>query len=182
MDRARHYSQAMEKGSPEKFDRDLNLEALVSVVGGETPVLVVANRHRDIENAAEFCDKQKLKMILTGGSEAWRVKDILRFRSIPVILRPTQSLPDEEDTPYESPTAIRVNCTLPASRSPSPASMRRSPDASLTRRPTPCPTDCRTTRRCAPSRSTAQILGLADQLGSIERARLLILLSPAATR
>ena len=70
IDRARHYGQAMEKGSTEKFDRDLNLEALVPVVRGETPVLVVVNRHRDIKNGVEFGDKQKLKMILAGGSEA----------------------------------------------------------------------------------------------------------------
>ena len=55
---------------------------------GELPVLVFADREREIRNAVEFCDKQKLKMILAGGAEAYKVKDLLRSRNIPVILRP----------------------------------------------------------------------------------------------
>src|SRR5206468_2204653 len=72
IDRARHYAQAMEKGAVSKYDRDLKLEALAPVVRGELPVLVFANRARDIRNAVEFCDKQKLKMILAGGAEAYK--------------------------------------------------------------------------------------------------------------
>lgn len=101
MDRARHYAQAMEKGSVSKYDRDLKLEALAPVVRGELPLLVFADRARDIRNAVEFCDKQKLKMILAGGEEAFKVKDLLRSKDVPVILRPMLSLPDEEDEPYD---------------------------------------------------------------------------------
>jgi imidazolonepropionase-like amidohydrolase len=101
LERARHYSQAMEKGSISKYDRDLKLEALAPVVRGELPVLVFANRARDIRNAVEFCDKQKLKMILAGGEEAYKLKDLLRSKDIPVVLRPMLSLPPEEDDPYD---------------------------------------------------------------------------------
>ena len=101
IDRARHYAQAMEKGSASKYDRDLKLEALAPVVRGELPVLVFANRARDIRNAVEFCDQQKLKMILAGGAEAYKVKDLLRSKDIPVILRPMLSLPADEDDPYD---------------------------------------------------------------------------------
>src|SRR5215467_11961911 len=101
MDRARHYAQAMEKGSVSKYDRDLKLEALAPVVRGELPVLVFADHARDIRNALEFCDKQKLKMILAGGEEAYKVKDLLRSKDVPVILRPMLSLPEEEDDPYD---------------------------------------------------------------------------------
>jgi len=101
IERARHYAQAMEKGSVSKYDRDLKLEALAPVVRGELPVLVFADRSRDVRNAVEFCDKQKLRMILAGGSEAYKVKDLLRSKEIPVILRPMLSLPEEEDDPYD---------------------------------------------------------------------------------
>src|SRR5256885_13273410 len=37
--------------------------------------LVFADRARDIRSAVEFCDKQKLKMILAGGVEAYKLKD-----------------------------------------------------------------------------------------------------------
>src|SRR5207245_1912277 len=52
-------------------------------------------------NAVEFCDKQRLKMILAGGSEAYKVKDLLRSKGILVILRPSLSLPPDEDDPYD---------------------------------------------------------------------------------
>jgi imidazolonepropionase-like amidohydrolase len=101
LERARHYAQAVEKGSVAKYDRDLKLEALVPVIRGELPVLVFADRSREIRNAVEFCDKQKLRMILAGGSEAYKVKDLLRSKEIPVILRPMLSSPLEDDDPYD---------------------------------------------------------------------------------
>jgi imidazolonepropionase-like amidohydrolase len=101
LERARHYSQVMEKGSTAKYDRDLKLEALVPVVRGEMPLLVFADRSRDIRNAVEFCDKQNLKMVLAGGDQAYKVKDLLRSKGIPVILRPMLTLPLNEDDPYD---------------------------------------------------------------------------------
>ena len=101
VERARHYAQVMDKSSAAKYDRDLKLEALVPVVRGELPVLVFANRAREIRNAVEFCDKHNLRMILAGGEEAYKVKDLLRSKSIPVILRPVLSLPLDEDDPYD---------------------------------------------------------------------------------
>jgi imidazolonepropionase-like amidohydrolase len=101
LDAARHYAQALGHGSPGDFQRDLKLEALVPVIRGELPVLVFADKARDIRNAVEFCEKQKLKMILAGGAEAYKVKDLLRSKSIPVILGPTLTLPREEDDPYD---------------------------------------------------------------------------------
>jgi len=101
IDRARHYAQAAGHGGPSDFERDVKLEALAPVVRGQLPLLVFADRARDIKNAVEFCDKQKLKMILAGGEEASKVKDLLRSKDIPVILRPMLSLPNEEDDPYD---------------------------------------------------------------------------------
>ena len=101
VERARHYAQAMEKGAVARYDRDLKLEALAPVVRGELPVLVFADRSREIRNAVEFCEKQKLRMILAGGAEAYKVKDLLRSKGIPVILRPSLTLPLDEDDTYD---------------------------------------------------------------------------------
>jgi imidazolonepropionase-like amidohydrolase len=101
MDSARHYAQAIGHGGPSDFERDVKLEALAPVVRGQLPLLVFTNRARDIRNAVEFCEKQKLKMILAGGAEAYKVKDLLRSKGIPVIVGPVLSNPDEEDDPYD---------------------------------------------------------------------------------
>jgi imidazolonepropionase-like amidohydrolase len=65
------------------------------------PVLVFADSERGIRNAVEFCEAQKLRMILAGGTEAWKVKDLLRSKNVPVILRPTLGKPSEEDDAYD---------------------------------------------------------------------------------
>jgi imidazolonepropionase-like amidohydrolase len=101
LDNARHYAQAWGHGGPAEYQRDLKLEALVPVVRGELPVLVFAQRARDIRSAVEFCDKQKLKMILAGGAEAYKLKELLRSKGIPVVLQPTLTEPLNEDDPYD---------------------------------------------------------------------------------
>jgi imidazolonepropionase-like amidohydrolase len=101
IERARHYAQAIGHGGPSDFERDVKLESLAPVVRGQLPLLVFADRVRDIRNAIEFCDQQKLKMILAGGGEAYKVKDLLRSRNIAVILRPMLTSLDEEDDPYD---------------------------------------------------------------------------------
>ena len=101
LEKARHYAQAAGHSGPSDFERDVKLEALVPVVRGQLPVLVFADRARDIRNAVEFCEQQKLKMILAGGEEAYKVKDLLHSKNIPVILRPMLTEPPEEDDPYD---------------------------------------------------------------------------------
>jgi imidazolonepropionase-like amidohydrolase len=101
LDNARHYAVAWGHGAPAEYQRDLKLEALVPVIRGELPVLVFASRVREIREAVEFCDKQKIKMILAGGAESYKVKDLLRSKNIPVILQPTLTEPLDEDDPYD---------------------------------------------------------------------------------
>jgi len=97
---ARHYRQAAESGDG-RAERDLKLEALAQFLDGDAPVIVLANNKRDIEGAVEFAGKEGLKMILAGGRDAWKVKDMLAEKDIPVILGLTQSLPNEQDDPYD---------------------------------------------------------------------------------
>jgi imidazolonepropionase-like amidohydrolase len=101
LERVRHYAQAMGHGAPTDYAVDLKLEAMVPVIRGQVPVLVFADRARDIRNAVEFCEKQKLKMILAGGIEAYKVKDLLRSKDIPVVLRPMLTEPTDEDDAYD---------------------------------------------------------------------------------
>jgi imidazolonepropionase-like amidohydrolase len=100
---ARHYHQAVEKGSKDKFERDVKLEALARVTQGEMTLFVHAQDTRQIKDAVAFAEQQKIKIVITGGAEAWKVKELLAEKNIPVILGPTQALPREEDDPYDKP-------------------------------------------------------------------------------
>jgi imidazolonepropionase-like amidohydrolase len=101
IEQARHYAQALQSSGSPGFRRDVKLEAMAPVIRGEMPLLVFADKARQIRDAVEFCDKQKLKIILAGGTEAWKEKDLLRSKSVPVILRPTLGEPPEEDDAYD---------------------------------------------------------------------------------
>jgi imidazolonepropionase-like amidohydrolase len=61
----------------------------------------VAESERDIRNAVEFAEEQGLKMILAGAPQAWKVKELLAEKDIPVILGATQALPSGEDEAYD---------------------------------------------------------------------------------
>ncbi len=99
----RHYKQALSTGSTENFERNLKLEALIPVIDGKLPLIVFAQAARQIKGAVEFAEKQKVELILAGGAEAWKVKEVLAEKNIPVILGPTQAMPREEDEPYDKP-------------------------------------------------------------------------------
>ena len=101
IERARHYAQAMGHSGSADFSDDVRLQSLVPVIRGQLPVLVFADSARDIRNAVEFCDRQKLKMILAGGMEAYKVKDLLRSKNVPVILRPVLTELQERDDAYD---------------------------------------------------------------------------------
>ncbi|HKW14355.1 MAG TPA: amidohydrolase family protein [Candidatus Krumholzibacteria bacterium] len=104
IDAAKHYGAAVKaKGS--RADINPKLAALSQYVDGTRPVIIEADRKADIEAAIAFADEMGLRMILAGGRDAWKVKDTLVAKKIPVILGRTQSLPTEDDDPYDKPYA-----------------------------------------------------------------------------
>lgn len=173
LERAQHYAQVMDKGSPAKYDRDLKLEALVPVIRGELPVMVFANRAREIRNAVEFCDKHQLRMILVGGEEAYKVKDLLRSKSVPVILRPMLTLPPEEDDPYDrllsQPAELAAAGVKFAFASFDNSFARRLGQNAANAVAHGLPYD---EALKAVTLYPAQILGLADQIGTLEQGKL----------
>ena len=85
-----------------KQDVDLKLEALIPVVRGQLPVVINANTERDIKGAIAFADDMKLKVIIAGGIEAYRVADQLKAKNIPVIVGPVLRMPNREDDAYDA--------------------------------------------------------------------------------
>src|SRR5688500_7737868 len=80
--------------------RNIRLESLVPVVRGTTPVVFSANSAADITRAVEFAEEMKLKPVIMGGSEAYKVAPMLRQKNIPVILTNTLAQPGNDD-PYD---------------------------------------------------------------------------------
>jgi imidazolonepropionase-like amidohydrolase len=88
-----------------KQNVDLKLEALIPVVRGQMPVVINVNLERDIKSAIAFVTEMKLKAIISGGIEAYKVADQLKAKNIPVIVGPVLRVPVQEDDPYDAPFA-----------------------------------------------------------------------------
>lgn len=75
-----------------------DLEALQTVLSGETPVYLSVDRASDIRVAIDMADRFGLKLVIVGGAEAWRVADRLAASNTAVIVSPLSNLPGSFDT------------------------------------------------------------------------------------
>ena len=101
---------AKDKSLP-RPDRNVVLEPLVPYVRGDQLVIFRADREAEIRGALRFADEMKLKPIILGGEDAWKVAGLLKEKNVPVILTGLFSLPSREDDPYdvlyESPAKLQ---------------------------------------------------------------------------
>ncbi len=173
LDAARHYKQAMTRGDASKFQRDLQLEHLSRVLGGELPVIVVANDKRGIEGALDLAERYDLRVIMASAREAREVKQALVEKQIPVILGPSQTLPREEDDPYSDPLSLAgelhaagVKIAFGTFNS---SDSRTLPYEAANTVPFGLPKE---EALKAVTINAAQILGVADRLGTIEPGKI----------
>ena len=92
---------AKDKSLP-RPDRNVVLEPLVPYVRGEQPVIFRADREAEIRGAIRFAEEMKLKPIILGGDDAWKVASLLKEKNVPVILTGVFSLPGREDDAYDA--------------------------------------------------------------------------------
>jgi len=92
---------AKDKSLP-RPDRSVVLEPLVAYVRGEQPVIFRADREAEIRGVVRFADEMKLKAIILGGNDAWKVASLLKDKNVPVILTGIFSLPMREDDAYDA--------------------------------------------------------------------------------
>jgi len=76
---------------------DWTLEALVPVVERRLPLFTAASREQDIRDAVAFADRAKIGIVILGGAEADHVAPLLRDRNIPVVLSDRFTVPTRED-------------------------------------------------------------------------------------
>jgi len=71
-----------------------DLEALVPVVEGRMPLIVAVARASDIVEILAFAREHKLRIILDGAAEGWRVAGEIAQAQVPVILDSRADLPN----------------------------------------------------------------------------------------
>lgn len=97
---ARRYDAAKKAGlNPVANPR---LESLLPYARGEKPVVISADRKADILGALKLADDLKVKAVLAGGIEAWKVAGELKRRNVPVILGPVMAIPREAGERYDA--------------------------------------------------------------------------------
>lgn len=82
---------------PAALNRD-DLEALVPVVEGRTPLLVRVHRASDIRLVLRLAKEERLKLILEGCEEGWMVASDLAAAGVPVMVDSEADLPDSFET------------------------------------------------------------------------------------
>jgi imidazolonepropionase-like amidohydrolase len=153
---------------------DLRLAALVPYVRGERPVIFRAERERDIRAAVRFADEMKLKPIIIGGSEAWKTAQLLKDKNVPVILDSVLNMPLREDDPYDSlfENAAKLQAAgvrFCISTGDSGAHVRDLPFNAGMAAAYGLP---RSEALKSVTLYPAQILGVADRVGSIEQGKI----------
>lgn len=80
------------EGRPQKLSR-IDLEALIPVAEGRMPLIVKVDRASDIREIIALAREEKLRVILDGAEEGWRVATDIAAAGLPVIVDPLANLP-----------------------------------------------------------------------------------------
>ena len=82
--------------------KDPRYEAMRLYVSGKQRIFVEANSRKQIAGALVWAEEEKLKIAITGGTEAWKLAPQLKARQVPVIVGPVMKAPLEEWDPYDA--------------------------------------------------------------------------------
>jgi imidazolonepropionase-like amidohydrolase len=74
-----------------------DVAALRPVLAGTMPLIVVVHRASDIQQVLKLARDYKLKVILSGAEEAWRVAGEIAAAKVPVLINPTSNIPSNFD-------------------------------------------------------------------------------------
>jgi len=71
----------------------MHLEALFDVIDGKIPLVLDVHRASDILALLQFAKEQRVRVVISGGAEAWSVAPQLAAAKIPVIVTPSYQEP-----------------------------------------------------------------------------------------
>lgn len=106
-------AEAYEKGLVDGVagsGHDDKLAAMVDVLRGETPLVVVADRLRQIESAVAFAKRHGVRLVIYGGADAGMCTDLLIANDVAVIVSGTLRAPrlrhDAHDAAFTLPARL----------------------------------------------------------------------------
>ena len=155
------------RNKPEKSN--LRLKALSQALENDMPVFVHADHRKAMLDAIDWSQRLGIRIVLTGAEESWKIAELLAQNNIPVIVTSTQRLPGSSDagitSPYEAPAILEEAGVL----------WCISHEGSWEQRNLPFQAGQAVGFGLDPEKaiqamtlSTARILGIADQYGSLE--------------
>ena len=98
MTESRDYSAGRDAGTTKL---DLIYEAMRPLFKKEIPAIIPAGNEQSIRNAVAFGEKWNIRVVISGGGEAWKVRKFLAEKNIPVILGSIESAPGD-NVPYDA--------------------------------------------------------------------------------
>ncbi|HKG13092.1 MAG TPA: amidohydrolase family protein [Pyrinomonadaceae bacterium] len=110
---ARRYKESNEvyERSPRGLRRpeqDKSLAALLPVLARQVPIVMQADREREIERALDIAQEFQIQMVINGGQEADRVAARLKAQNVPVLLSLNFPRRTSAPSPEADPEPLRV--------------------------------------------------------------------------
>lgn len=91
-------------------DQNLKFESMRGLFNGTKTLYVHCSYVKEIISAVALADKFGFRLVIVGGTDAYRVTDLLKSKNVAVILGRTHSLPpredDDIDLPYKLPSIL----------------------------------------------------------------------------
>jgi imidazolonepropionase-like amidohydrolase len=156
---------------------DARLEAMRAAVRGERRVFIHAEDVTQIRHALGFAERFGLKLVIVGGMDAPLVAPLLKARNVPVILAGVHRLPMRRGDPIDKP--FRAAADLAAAGVQ--VAIARSGTSFDTPMDRSLPFEAATAAAHGLSKEAAlraitltpaEILGVADQLGSLDAGKI----------
>lgn len=169
--RARGYVDARRAGAD--LPIDIRWEAMWLALEGHRPVFFLAQDYDAIVTAVDFAARHRLKAVLVGGQDAWLCTDLLKKHDVGVIIRSLHRFPKRNDSDFDETYRLPARLEAAGVRwclaSGQPASNERNLPYAAARAAA-----YGLSREAALKSITlyaAQVLGVADRLGSLEKGK-----------
>ena len=157
----------------ERQKSDLRLESMIPFVVEKKKSCIHADEARQIKSAVEWAKKNDLKIIIVGGSDSWRLTDLLVKNNIPVVIDQVEKIPTRRfepiHLPYKLPFLLKQAgvqfCLNTIIGYPNDGNIRNLPNEAM--RAAAYGLNKSEALRSI-TLSTAEILGVDDMIGSLD--------------